>query len=355
MAAREWLAILEESAFNTPVITGSQVIGTNVFYARLDGSDSFTMRPVPEMVSVPYGGGVAIDAFRVSDKTTLAGRLTTKLYQGAYASFLLSWAGVRINSGQTAPWTTTEPPGDLASCAILHAIQATTVSGTTSYVLRGYTGVKVAGYDFSISEQSQVGTLSLDLMGSTPLPAVEGGSAAAWFPSAPTDVQLPGPQGTGGGLGPYVFTHAGTGGGGTSLVLGGGGTPITRAQFQSIHISSKNALMKRHWANQFAQTLRFCGRSTTLEAQHFYNITPDDRINYETVTAMTPATFQLYASSTEAITWNFNSNSVLTSVTDQLALSDLFLQTLTLTSQYDSTVGSGYAQDYSLTLLPSTF
>src|SRR5208337_3368254 len=156
MAAREWLAIIEESAFNTPLATGSQVVGTNVFYARLDGGDSFTMRPVPTMVAVPYGGGYAIDAFRVSDKTALAGRLTTKLYQGAYASFLLSWGGVRINAGQTAPWVTTEPPGDLASCAIVHSIQYTTPGATTSTIVRGYTGCKVQGYDFSISEESQI-------------------------------------------------------------------------------------------------------------------------------------------------------------------------------------------------------
>ena len=362
MAAREWLYIVQESAFNTPIASGSQVVGgstPNAFYLRLDQSDTFTMRPVPVMVAVPYGGGYAIDAFRVSDKTELRGRLSTKLYQGQFASFLMSWAGVRINAGQTAPWTTTEPPGDLASFALVHAIQATTPSNATSFVMCGYTGVKVEGYNFTVSEDQQIATLSLDLSASTPAPLIEGGSAPAWFTSlvAPSDVQLPGPQASAGcGGAPYVFIHAGTGGGGTSLVLGGGGSPITRVQFQNITISSKNVLMRRFWANQYVQLKRFCGRSTTLSAQHFFNITPDDRINYEALTAMTPATFQLYASASEVITWNFNTNSVLTTVTDQLALSDLFLQTFTLQSQYDASVGgSGYAQDYSLTLLPSTF
>jgi hypothetical protein len=359
MAAREWLAIIQESAYNTPIVTGSQVTTPgstqNVWYLRLDGSDAFTMRPVPTMVAVPYGGGYAIDAFRVSDKTECKGRLTTKLYQGTLSTFLLSWAGVRINSAQTAPWTTTEPPGDLASCAIVHSIQYTTPSATTSTIVRGYTGCKVEGYDFSISEESQIGTLNLDLSASTPLPAIEGGSAPSWFPSAPTDGLLPGPQQTSAASPPYVFIHAGTGPGGTSLVLGGGGSPITRVQFQSINISSRTVLMKRYWANQFAQIMRFCGRSTTLQAQHFYNLTPDDRVNYEALTTMTPATFQIYASSSEAITWNFNANSVLTTVTDQLALNDLYLQTFQLTNQYDGTASAGYAQDYSLTFIPSAF
>ena len=364
MAAREWLYIVQESAFNTPIIAASQVVGgstPNAFYLRLDGSDTFTMRPVPVMVAVPYGGGYAIDAFRVSDKTELRGRIMTKLYQGQFASFLLSWAGVRCGptSGSiTSPWVTTEPAGDLASCALVHAIQATTPTGTTSFVMRGYTGVKVEGYDFTVSEDQQIATLSLDLSASTPAPAIEGGSAPAWFTTltAPTDLQLPGPQASAGcGGAPFVFTHAGTGGGGTSLVLGGGGSPITRVQFQNLTISSKNVLMRRFWANQFAQIMRFCGRSTTLQAQHFYNVTPDDRINYEALTLMTPATFQLYASASDVVTWNFNANSVLTAVTDQLALNDLFLQTFTLQNQYDATVGTGYAQDYSLTLVPSTF
>ena len=38
------------------------------FYARLDGGDSFTMRPRPVPVTVPYGGGFAVPAFTVSDK-----------------------------------------------------------------------------------------------------------------------------------------------------------------------------------------------------------------------------------------------------------------------------------------------
>jgi len=359
MAAREWLAIVQESAFNTPVTNSNQVTtpgsSQNVWYVRLDGSDAFTMRPAPVMVSVPYGGGYAIDAFSVSDKTELKGRLSTKLYQGTFASQMLSWGGVRVNNSQTIPWATGEPPGDLASCALVHSIQYTTTGGTTGTILRGYTGCKVESYDMQVSEESQIVSLSLQLVASTPLPAIEGSSGPSWFPAAPTDGLLPGPQQSGTASPPYVFIHAGTGPGGSSLVLGGGGSPITRTQFQNISISSRNVLAKRYWANQFAQIMRFCGRLTTLQAQHFYNLTPDDRINYEALTTMTPATFQLYAGSGDYVQWNFNSNSLLTTVTDQLALNDLFMQTFQLTNHYDVTQTTAYGQDYLLSFAPSSF
>ncbi len=344
MAAREWLAIIEESAFNTPLALGSQTVGTNVFYIRLDGGNAFSMRPTPVMVSVPYGGGYAVDAFRVSDKTELKGRLTTKLYTGAFSSFLLSWAGQRINTGQTAPWTTTEPAGDLASCAITHAIQV-----GSSYFVRNYSGVKVEGYDFEVSESGQIATLSLDLVASTPNPAIPGGSQPSWAASAPTDVQLPGPQGTGGGSVPFLFTNAGTGGGGTGLIVANSGT--ARPTFQSVKISSKNVIARRFWANQYVQVMRWCGRSTSLVAENWYTNSPDDRIGYEAVTVQTPVSFQLYNSATAAITWNFETNSVFTSITDQLPLNDLYLQTMTVQNQWDA----ANSADYTLTLLPATF
>jgi hypothetical protein len=347
MAAREWLAIIEESAYGVPIATGSQVYGTNLFYSRLDGGDAFTMRPVPVMIEVPYGGGYAIPAFSVSDKTELKGRLVTKLYQGAYSSFLMSWACQRINSGQTAPWTTTEPPGDLASCAITHSIQVTSGSSTTTFV-RNYTGIKVTGWDLDISEDSQIGTLSLDLTGSTPAPAIPGGTAPSWQAAAPTDVQLPGPQSTVASP-PFVFTHTSTAGGGTGLIVANSGT--ARTQFQSVKLAGKNTLMSRFWNSQYAQIQRFVGRGLTLTGQQFYSNSPDDRIGYEAITTQTPASFQLYASATNAVTWSFNTNSVFTSITDQLALSDLYLQTFTLKNQYDASTGS----DYTITVLPSSF
>ena len=305
--AREWLYIQTESAYNTP--TASPTVGTNAFYVRLDGGNAFTMRPRPVMVAVPYGGGLAIDAFRVSDKTECKGKLTTKVYAGAYSQFLVQWAAQLINAGQTIPWTTTEPPGDLASCWICHAIQRS--DGT--YVKRSYSGAKVDGYTFQVDENGTIASLSLDISASTPS-AVGSPPATA----APTDAQMP--------SGPYVFTHASGG-----LVIAS-----SRTQFQSIQISGRNTLARRFWANQFIQLLRLTGRSHTLQALNYYLASPNDRTGYEALTVQTPATFTI-SNGTHSIAWNFETNSVFTSVEDQLPLNDLYLQTLTVQNQYDST------------------
>src|SRR5271165_2382246 len=164
--SREFLMLVQESAFKVPV--SSPVVyptaSASAFYVRLDGANVFTMRPRPVMVAVPYGGGVAIDAFRVSDKIECKGRLVTKLYAGPLSQFLLQWGGQQINSGQTSPWTTTEPAGDLASVSCYHAI--TRSDGTIKR--RVYLGTKVDGFDVDVSEDGTIATLSMDLSASTP-------------------------------------------------------------------------------------------------------------------------------------------------------------------------------------------
>lgn len=120
---REFLMIVEEGSFKTPVV--SPVVWTtgttyglsnySAAYLRLDDGNAFTMRPRPAgTVTVPYGGGFPVPAYMTSDKQALVGSLKVKLTVGL-APLLLSWAGVRINSGFTAPWTTTSSlAGDLA-------------------------------------------------------------------------------------------------------------------------------------------------------------------------------------------------------------------------------------------------
>ena len=238
--SREFLMLVEESAYKTPVTTPVvyPTASANAFFIRLDGANTFTMRPRPVMVAVPYGGGVAIDAFRVADKMELKGRLVTKLYAGALSQFLLQWGGQPINAGQTAPWTTTEPAGDLASVACYHAIARS--DGTIKR--RVYLGCKVDGWDLEVSEDSTIATLSLDISGSTPQGNQFDSSTdptAVTFPP-PTDVQLP--------TNPYVFVHASGG-----LTIGS-----ARTQFQSLKLASKNVLARRFWANRFINLMRFC-------------------------------------------------------------------------------------------------
>ena len=97
---------------------------------------------------------------------------------------------------------------------------------------------------------------------------------------------------------------------------------------------------RRFWANRFINLMRFVGRSTTLEAVNFYAPTPDDRTSYEGLWGSTTRvhghtfTFALN-NGTHSVTFNMNTNSVITTFEDQLPLNDLYTQTMTITNQWD--------------------
>lgn len=329
--SREFLLLVQESAYKTPATAVVWPTGSaTAFYIRMDGSNAFTMRPRPVMVTVPYGGGLAVDAFRVADKLECKGKLTTKLYAGPLSEFLLGWAAKQINTGQTSPWTTTEIAGDLASVAIYHGIARS--DGTIKR--RVYLGCKVDSWDLDVSENSTIATLSLDITGSTPQGNQFDASNdpnSSVFP-APTDAQMP----TTGTTGPYVFTHASGG-----LLIG-----TARTQFSSVKIASRNVLAKRFWANRFLGLQRWVGRSTTLDAVNFYAPTPDDRTSYEGIAGLTvaggytgtDASFTLN-NGTHTIVFDLKNNSVFTNVEDQTPLNDLYMQATTLTNQWDPASG----------------
>src|SRR5215467_6636278 len=103
--AREYLMIVQEHAYGTPVTTPRMWDQTTAYglsnydglYIRLDGGNAFTPRPRPTgITNVPYGGGFATRAYSVSDKQEVRGNLTTKLCVGQ-APMLLSWAGITVD------------------------------------------------------------------------------------------------------------------------------------------------------------------------------------------------------------------------------------------------------------------
>ncbi len=243
---REFLLFVEESAYKVPVTGGGLIIwptaSATAFYGRLDGGDSFTMRARPAMVTVPYGGGVNVPAFTVSDKFICKGRYSTKLYAGPFSQFLFQWASQQVNShgvvaaSGTTGWATTEAPGNLASVTILHAIQRPQ-DGT--YKCQQYSGVKVDSWNLTMSEDSQIATLNMELTGGTAMgnpfdgsldPTIgssawaapvwgSGSTPTVWYP--PTYTHLP--------INPYLFVNCtntaaiGSGASGTA-VLGTGAT-----------------------------------------------------------------------------------------------------------------------------------
>lgn len=365
--AREFVLFVLEGSYQTPLVptlaemwttTGTGTAGAGVagfvgFYGRLDGGDGFTMRPRPVPVSVPYGGGEAIDAFTVSDKIVCDGKYTTKLYAGPFTQFLLTWASQQINtggfvgpSGTSTGWAySSGPPGNLASVYIFHAIQL--ASG--AYKCRGYPGVRVRGWNLSISQDSQIGTLSMDLTGTYPVgnqwvignsvdPTLQAFANPATAPTfnttttpstfcAPATPNLP--------INPYLFINASnTGGSGSAGFLQiGSGALTARTQFQSVAMSCTNKLMPRYWANRSVQFSQFCGRSVTLTAQNFLTNVPDDRTAYEGLVGQS-ISFSL-SNGTHSASFVLNTNNIMTTFEDSLPLDDIYTQTLTAKSQWD--------------------
>lgn len=329
-APREFLYIVEESAYKTPVAT--PVVWTTAttfglanatgYCMRLDADNSFDMRPVPAgTVTVMYGGGKATPAYMVSDKQELKGKLSVKLCVGQ-SPFLLSWAAQFINSGQTAPWVTTEPVGDLASCTIYHAI--TRPDGTIKR--RAYLGVKVASWTLVITESATVAQLTLNLVGSTPQGNQFDSSTdptAGTFP-VPADIDLP--------IDPYVFLHAG----GTSFFTYAG---AVRTQMTDLTITSTNVLASRFYAQRYIPALHCFGRTTTLATRLLYPLAAqDDRTLFEGLNV--EASSLELNNGTHGMTIGFNAQNVLSPFNDELATNDLYLQSSTSNNLWDPSAGS---------------
>jgi hypothetical protein len=332
MAAREYLMIVEESAYLTPATTPTVwttatsygLSNAAAYYIRLDEGNAFSMRPKPIQVEVPYGGGKAIGAYRVSDKIECKGTLKLKLCI-SQAPFLLSWAGVTM-SGGTAPWTSSEPTGDLASCAVYHAV--TEFDGTVKR--RVYLGTKVEGWSLTVSEDSTIATLTLNLIASTPQGNAFDSS------SDPTSTPFPAPADNNFPTDPFVFLNAG----GSNYITYGG---TVRTQFSELSINVQNKLATRYFANRFIQFARLMGRKTTCSSKILYNSSPDDRTHFEGTTAES-VSIKLN-NGTHGFVMDLKAQNIFEQLDDDLPLDNVYMQSSTEANLYDTSAGT----DFSLT------
>ncbi len=333
---REYLMIVEETGFTVPHVsptiwttaTTYGLANAQAYYVRLDGGNAFTMRSRPSgTVTVPYGGGFDCPAYMVADKQELKGQLTLKLCVGQ-APFFLSWPLLRINGGQTAPWTTTENAGDLASCSIYHAI----VRPDNSVKRRVYLGCKVDSFGLAVSEGSNVITCTLGISGSTP----QGNQFDA--STDPTSGTFPAMADNNVPVDPYVFIHAG----GSNYITYGG---AVRTQFTDLTVSTTNELARRYYATRFIQLLRLVGRKNTVAAKLLYPLAAqDDRSLYEGLASET-ASIE-FNNGTHGFTLGYNAQNVFSPFEDDLPLNDLYFQSSTENNLWDPSAGA----DFSLTI-----
>lgn len=314
MAAREYLWIIKESAYGTQ--KASPVAGTDSIYIRLDGSNGFTMRPKPVKLDVMYGNGFATPAFTVSDHMECKGSLKTQLC-ASQSQMLMDWAATTINTGQTVPWTTTEPAGDLASCTVYHGIAR--VDGT--FKRRKYVGVKVASWKLEVGRDGTIAGVSFDLIAQKPVGNAYDATTdpdATAFP-APGACVLP--------TDPFLFAH-------TKGHLSSGGSTV--AAYSSLSVSATNKVDAQFYEDHFISYARFLGRSSQMVAKLAYKASPDQRALYEALTA--GALSVEFDNGTNQLTIDFNGRNVRDSVEDDLQTEKLYDQTVTLQNYWDCSV-----------------
>ena len=335
--AREFLQIVHESSYGVPVATPTVWTTTTpyntatAYYIRLDEGNAFAMRARPQEVEIPYGGGLAIGAYRASDKIECRGNLRMKLTTGI-APFLFGWATTRVDSGNTLPWPSGQPPGDLASCTIYHAIMRS--DGT--FRRRAYLGVKVDSLALDISADSTIGTVNMGLSASVPQGNVYDGSTdptAIVFPP-PADNNLP--------VDPYLFAH--TGGAGSVLI-----NSVNRKNITQCTMNVANTLARNFFNQRFLGALRFTGRDVSLAVRLEYATTPDDRVTYEGQMpyGVTPIPVKVvFDDGTHAMTIDFHGNNVIDPLDEDLPLDDLYFQSSTHNNMWDTSIGGDFAVSF---------
>jgi hypothetical protein len=312
--AREFLYIVQESAYGTPV--ASPTLGTNAIYIRLDEGNAFGMVGDPVFFEIMYGGGVANKAILGSDQIECVGALKTKLY-GSQAVFLSNWYGQKINAGQTTPWVTTEPPGDLVSCSVYHAV--TRSDGTVKRIR--FAGVKVESIGIEHSRESKVATLTLSLRGQKYVGNTYDSS------TDPTSTEFPAPADTAYPTDAFRFIDLAG-----NLTIGS-----SRSAFSSVSLKIQNKMDPRWFESRFLQLHRFMGRQTTLDVTALYKPTPDDLSSYQNLTAQ--ATSIAWNNGTNTLTVNLNAQTFFHKATKKLDIDKEYELPLSLENFWDPSAG----------------
>jgi Phage tail tube protein len=328
--SREFLMAVEESSYGTavssPIVwTTSTTYGlanAQAYYARLPGDDQFTMRMEPTgQVYVPYGGGVATDAFVACDKQVCQGQLTIHL-SIAQAPFWLSLCGIKQTSGGTVPWTYgSGTVNDLVSATIYHGI--TEFDGTIKRT--AYPGCKVEAWQLACSESSTVATLTMQLRAKEAQGNTFDSSSdpsAGTFP-IPSDNNLPSD--------PYEWIH--TSGG---ITIGGG----ARANITELNVSCNNTLTYSYYNSRFIQYLLMTGRKMAIASKLQYVSTVNDRQAYYQLA--TNALSVEFNNGTHTFTLGCNSTNVYDPLKDNLPLAGTYWQTMTSKNMWDVVAGSDF-------------
>lgn len=327
--AREVLYVVIESSFGNAKSTPA--LGTDAFYMRLDQDNAFTMEADPIHQDILYGGGLATVADTVSDVVAVKGAFNFLLYPGIWSQILLGWAFTPVNSGRTAPWTTTNglgdmPVGDLASLSFYHGILKE--DGTTWQKTR-YAGVKCDEVTIQAAEDgnNRAWRISGNCTGIRPVGNAWDGSS-----DPTTEFVTPPAAESSYAVGPYTFGHLGSGTG--TVTLGSSGGSNRAASCAGLRIIARNKFDPKYYTSRFLVTNRFLGRDTSAEAVLRLKMSPDDRASYRALTAQTVTV--LLDNGVSTATFTLNGNNLIAPYKRDLKNAGEYMQQLTFKNRWSA-------------------
>lgn len=309
------MIVLETVTYGTPKV--SPVAGTDLFYVPISESNAFSGTMEPRLVETPWGGGWdVLGDVQAADFET-KGSLSIFGYP-ALAAILAKAAITRVNSGQTAPWTTPEPPGDLASISFYHGFQLR--SGTVKR--RRLAGGKVAKFTGQCSTKEPRLKLKVDFLFQKEVGNPVDSSSdpdATEFP-LPGDSDFP--------RGPYLHQHSkGEFKLASTAIVG----------YESLNLVVTNKLAPGVFEDRYPSLIECEGRETTLDANLLLRSSPDMRARLQGVTE--GALVVKWNNGTNTLTIDLKAKAHVAKADYDLPVGELFMQPVQFKSKYDSASG----------------
>lgn len=338
--AREYLVIYPEN--NTlggysPANWGNFPNTPSPVYIQLTDSNAFTLRPVPVRWTIRSAGGYNRRVLSGSFKTLTTGNLNNLVIFGSQANSL--WFGSSF--AWLVPYSYSSGGStiyELPSCSIDHVIADE--SGVFTQITKRYLGVKVSAWSFTSNSDASLARLSLTLFAksfqnSGFSPAIASDPAYSSYPGAPGDP-------------PYVHQHASA-----NVTFGATGSASNRYQsgFDQFTVNARHMLDPRFFNSTNIAYLRYCGRDMDYSITFPYRVdVTNDRVTLfessSTLTGVTPVTMNITYSipgTSHTFEFDFKTNSLVGTITDDLNFSQLFMQNITGWSQVDSTALTDFA------------
>lgn len=316
---KRFLRLTKEAAFAT------YASGGDTCFPRLSESNSVGIMQAPEFYTIRDGSGLNVQAMAGTATTRVGGQIATEIGP-TVAPFLVGWSCVRINTAQTAPWTTTEMPNDLAS--ITADLGRAKFNSATPKRTK-YRGVKCSQASFSCSKESP------KLMGSfTCMGSVYDGNP---FTSSadPTALEFPEPACSDQPWDVYLFQQLK----GKVTIQG-----EARTNFESFSLQVTNQLVAYWDEDRFANAIRCVGRTVTATVRLRDKTTPDDWDDY--LQGTTGAASFEFVSGTDSLKFDLKGNCYISQIDQDLPIDAEPYYTATITGQLDPATCVDFAATY---------